>query len=140
MEYQTVVEIAAPPARVFDVLADVTNWSRWTASVSSSTVLTGVPLDIGSQVKVHQPRMPANTWTITAWEPGSRFTWATARGGYRMVADHLVEATPEGSRLTLSLTTSGPTASIVDRFAGSMARRYVDTEAAGLKSASEQAG
>jgi uncharacterized protein YndB with AHSA1/START domain len=138
MRFDHVVEIAAPPARVFEVLADVTTWSSWTASVSSSTVLTGEPLGVGSRVKVHQPRMPANTWTISEWVPGSRFTWQTSRGGFRMVAEHVIEATPGGSRVTLSLTTGGPMAAVVDLLAGSTARRYVETEAAGLKSASER--
>ena len=137
MEFETVVDIAAPADRVWDVLADVTTWSSWTDSVSSSTVLSGDPLGNGSRVKVHQPRMPANTWTITGWEPGRRFTWEITRPGLHVVADHVIEAVPAGSRVTLSLESSGALAPVVDIFTGSMSRRYVQMEASGLKSASE---
>lgn len=88
-------------------------------------------------MKVRQPRLPANTWTITVWEPGRRFTWETARGGVRMVADHVIESVPGGSRVTLALASSGPLARLMDLFTGSTARRYVEMEARGLKTASE---
>lgn len=137
MQFETVADIAAPPERVWAVLADLTSWSSWAATVTESTLLTGAPVGIGSRVKLRQPRLPANTWVVTCWEPGQRFTWETARGGLRTVADHVLEAAPGGSRVTLSVTTSGPLAPVADLFMGSMARRYVQTEAAGLTSASE---
>jgi uncharacterized membrane protein len=137
VEFETAVDIAAPASRVWDVLADVTAWPSWTASVTSATVLTPEPVAVGSRVKVRQPKMSANTWTITNFEPGTRFTWETGRGGMRIVGDHVIESRPGGSRVTLTLTTSGALAPVIDRLMGSMVRRYVGMEAAGLKSASE---
>jgi uncharacterized membrane protein len=137
VEFETTVDVAAPAERVWEVLADVTTWSRWTDSVSRSTVLTGEPIGIGSRVKVHQPRLAANTWTVTAWEPARRFTWESRRAGLHIVADHRIEDVQSGSRVTLSVKSNGALAPVVDLFMGSMTRRYVQMEAAGLKSASE---
>ncbi len=139
MEFETVDEVAASPERVWEILAEVTTWSRWTDSVTASTVLTDGPLGSGSRVEVRQPRLPANTWRITTWDPGRRFTWETSRGGVRTVADHVIEPAPGGSTVTLSIHTTGALSFVTDLVMGSTIRRYVAMEAAGLKSASEAA-
>jgi uncharacterized membrane protein len=138
VEYETVVDIAASPDRVWEVLADVTGWSRWTDSVTESTVLDDGPLAVGSRVKVRQPRMAANTWRITDWEPGRRFTWEASSGGVHTVADHVIDSEAGSSRVTLSLRTNGLLAPVVDLLMGSRIRRYVGMEAAGLKIESER--
>ena len=134
MDIERVIDIAATAEQVWAALADVERWPEWTASVTSVERLDQTPFGVGSRVRVHQPRLPAATWTVTALEPGRSFEWRSAVPGLLSVAGHRVEATGErASRVTLSVTWSGPLAPVVRLLWGNLSRRYVEMEAQGLK-------
>ena len=137
MEFTTSVDIDAPPERVWAVLADVRRWPEWTASMSRVELLEGGPLAVGSTVRVKQPRLRAEVWRVTEFEPGRSFVWVARGGGVTTEAAHRVEPASGGTRVTLGLRQRGPLAPLVRLVGGALVRRYMGLEAAGLKRESE---
>ncbi|MFC5063761.1 SRPBCC family protein [Actinomycetospora atypica] len=130
-------EVDAPPEVLWDVVVDVVSWPRWTASMTSVDLLDG-EVALGRRARVRQPRLPTQVWTVTELEPGRSFSWAVANAAVTTVGGHEVYARDHGtSRIVLTLDQSGPLAPVVGLLLGSLSRRYVELEAAGLKAAAE---
>ena len=135
---QRSIDIDAPAAVVWAVLADVERWPEWTASVSSVRRTRTGPLAVGEQVVVAQPRLPTLTYTVTTVEEGRRFSWAAGSGVARGLGDHvLTPRIARGCTATLRLTQQGPAARLVGALLSGLTRRYVRMEAEGLKARSE---
>lgn len=136
--FETEVDIAASPDTVWAVMVDVEQWPTWTASVTEVRRLDDGPFGTGSRVRIRQPGFPAATWQVTALVAGESFTWAAPGLGFRTTAEHRVVPTPDGgSRVTLVLSQEGLLAGLMDRLTGAKARRFVQTEADGLKARAE---
>lgn len=140
MQLETTVEIDAPRDTVWRTLADVDRWPEWTASVTSVERLTGPTWAPGTRVRIKQPRMPALVWEITELTPGESFTWRTASTGISTVGTHRLTMTA-GNRVavTLGIRHAGPLAPVIGLLISGTSRRYVQTEAAGLRQRCEQA-
>jgi hypothetical protein len=66
------------------------------------------PLAVGSRVEVSQPRIPTGTYTVTAVEPGSAFTWEQRQPGSTVSAHHECAPMPDGgTRVELRVVMSG---------------------------------
>jgi uncharacterized protein YndB with AHSA1/START domain len=52
--FRVAVDIAASPALVWSVMADVEHWPEWAASISKVVLLTPGTLRVGSRVRIHQ--------------------------------------------------------------------------------------
>ncbi len=138
MDQHTSIDVAAPPDRVWDVLVDVERWPEWTDSVSGIRLLDAGPLAVGSRVEISQPRIPTGTYTVTALEPGSAFTWEQRRPGSTVSAHHTCAPLPDGgTRVGLGVVMSGALGGIVGRLYRRLTERYLATEAAGLKARAE---
>jgi len=138
MEARTSIDVAASPDRVWEVLVDVERWPEWTASVSSVRPLDPGPLAVGSRVEISQPRIPTGTYTVTALEPGSAFTWEQRQSGSTVSAHHACVRLPDGgTRVELRVVMSGPVGGVVGRLYRKLTERYLTTEAAGLKARAE---
>ena len=134
MDIERSIEIVAPRATVWGVMADVERWPEWTASVTSVELLDQAPFGVGSRVRIRQPRLPVAVWTVTALEVERFFIWQAVVPGLKTVAGHRVDATrSDGARVTLALSWSGPLAPLIRLLYGRLSRRYVETEAQGLK-------
>ena len=108
VEQQTSIDIAAPPERVWEVLADVERWPEWTESVTSARQLDPGPLSVGSRVEVVQPRIPKGTYTVTVVEPGKSFTWEQRQPGSVVTAVHSSTPLPDGgTRVELKVVMTG---------------------------------
>ncbi len=92
---------------------------------------------VDSQTRLQQPRLPTAVWTVTELADGSLYTWESSSPGVIVTAAHVVELHPDGSRLTLALTVSGPLCGIGWLLTRSLTKRSVDTEAASIKTAAE---
>ena len=136
-EFQTTIEIAAPPARVFQVMSDVGRWHEWTPSITSIERAGGEAFTVGTKAVVRQPKFPPALWTVSAIEPGKSFTWVSTAPGMRVVGRHAVEGTATGSRATLTLTYYGILGGIFARLTKGITERYIGFEARGLKARSE---
>lgn len=138
MLFTTTVAIDAPPARVWAVMQDVERWHEWTASITSITRLDPGPLDVGTRVRIRQPRLPAAVWRMTAMAPERGFAWVSRAPGVHVTAHHDIEAVGEGSRVTLTLTYAGLLGPLIGRMTRTLTTRYIGLEAAGLKARAER--
>jgi carbon monoxide dehydrogenase subunit G len=138
MRVDVTVDISAPPEVVWAVLSDVESWPAWTASISSVRPSSPDSLQVGSRVRIKQPRLPATVWTVSDFVERERFTWTATSPGVKTRASHRVVRTAEGSRATLSIDQAGILGRLVGRLYGGLTRRYVEMEAAGLKQRSEE--
>lgn len=128
------VGVDAPVDDAWVVLADVERWPEWTESMSDVELVAGRPLEVGTRVRIKQPRLPAVVWEVTNLKPGRAFSWEATSPGMTTVADHrLASDGPDHSTLTLCLQRSGPLARILDVVFGRITRRYVEMEAQGFK-------
>jgi uncharacterized membrane protein len=139
MNFTTSVEIDADPERVWNTLIDVERWPDWTASMRSVKRLDTGPFGPDSRVRIEQPRMPPVVWQVTQYEPGTSFTWVSARGGVRTEAYHRLVRGPEGLSVELGLAQTGALAWLIAALYGGLTRRYVGMEARGLKQVCEPA-
>ena len=139
MEYRVTATAGAPPAQVYRLFIDVERWPELTQSMRSVRRLDGGPIRVGSEAKVSQPRLPSARWRVTELEPDRRFTWETTAGGVTTVGDHRVEPDGPGSKITITLRTHGPLAGVIDLLMGRLARRHVDMELEGFRSAADTA-
>jgi uncharacterized membrane protein len=134
MRVETTLDIDAPAERVWEVMADVERWPEWTASVERAERLDDGPLRLGSRARLKQPRFPPVVWEVTELEPGRSFAWTAKNVGLTSVGRHRVVARGEGgATVTLTLEQEGPMAPLLALLTGKRTRRYVDTEAQGLK-------
>jgi len=129
--------IAAPPERVWAVLVDVERWPERIPTVDTVERLDAGPLAVGSRVRLQQPRLGTAVWTVTELAEGSSYIWESRSPGVTVVASHVVEPHPDGSRLTLAVAVSGVLSGIGWLMSRSLTKRYVETEAASIKLVAE---
>lgn len=128
-----VIDIAASPARVWEVMFDVEQWPTWTSSVRSIKRLDPGPLIVGSRVRIQQPKFPPALWKITEIVPGSHFSWRSGPPGMWILATHTIIPTPTGCRVTLVLHYHGLLGNLLAGMTRTITRQYLELEANGLK-------
>ena len=101
--------IAAPPAAVFAVLADVARTPQWYSAIEEVHPLPGPPSGLGAAYTVTRA-LPGgravNEVAITAFEPAKRFTMASRSGPTPFIYAYTLQKLPSGARLTLDGTIS----------------------------------
>lgn len=133
------VQIDAPAAVVWEVFSDVEHWPEWTASVTRLVGLDGPDLAVGKRFEIKQPRMPKLVWEVAELIPGTSWTWVQRSPGGLTVARHdVIEESDRSTQVRQQLDQRGPAGALVGLLMRGMTRRYLDLEAAGLKTRSEQ--
>jgi hypothetical protein len=127
------VEVPAPPPLVWSVMADVERWPEWTPSISLVKRFSSGPLQVGSRVRIHQPKLPPASWQVMELNPGASFTWVSLAPGVRVTARHTTEASASGSRVTLSVHYGGCLGALLALWTRALNERYLALEANGLK-------
>jgi uncharacterized membrane protein len=136
--YESTTSVLAPPHRVWEVWRDVEKWHEWTASISSIELLDGATaLEVGVRVRIRQPRLPEAVWTVTELTEGHHFTWTSSATGVTTEATHEVRAERTGAVAIAGIAQRGPLSGVVRLVMGRLVRRYLDLEAAGLRTRSE---
>ncbi len=139
MRYEETITAGAAQARVWEALAAVTTWPRWTESMQEVQPLDGGDLTLGHRFRIKQPGMPPLVWRVSAVQAGESFTWETRSPGVRTSGFHRLAANPDGTtRITLVVDQTGPLAGLLNLLMGARTRRFLALEAAGLKAASEE--
>lgn len=134
--FSKTISIAASPADVWKVLADVERWPQWTKSVKSVQRLDQKPMAVGSQTRIEQPKLRPATWTVTVWEPEKSFTWVS-KSGVTVTGVHEIIPTPRGCDVNLTIHFGGLLGGVIGFFAGSLTTEYMAMEANGLKRQAE---
>ncbi|GHH34613.1 SRPBCC family protein [Lentzea cavernae] len=129
--------IEARPDQVWAVVADVERWPERIPTVDSVQRLDPGPLAVGSRTRLKQPKLSEAVWTVTELTEGVSYTWESKAPGVTVVATHVVEPHPSGTKLTLSLTVRGPLAGLGWLLTRKMTEQYVATEAASIKKVAE---
>jgi uncharacterized Tic20 family protein len=132
-EFSIAVEIAAPPERVWAVLADLERWPEWTASVTSVELLEPGPLVVGTRARVSQPKLKPAIWEVTAAKAGRGFTWVTRHPGLLVTGLHQLEPIEKGTLATLAVRFSGLLGPLVGWLTRTLNHRYLAFEADGLR-------
>ncbi len=114
-------------------MSDVESWPQWTASTSRVKWLSPLPMQLGSRVRIHRPKLPTAVWRVVEITPEVGFTWVSAAPGLRVTARHAVEPINTDTRVTLSVQYDGFLRSLLARFVGKLNDRYLAMEANGLK-------
>jgi uncharacterized membrane protein len=136
---ENTVAIDEPAAAVWDVFTDVERWAEWTASIDHITALDGPGLAAGKRFEIKQPRLPKVVWEVTEVQPGASWTWRQHSPGATTLASHYVTALDaDHTRVDQRIDQRGPLGVVVGVLTGRLTRRYLDLEAKGLKSRSEQ--
>jgi hypothetical protein len=138
VEQRTSIEVAAPPGRVWEVLADVERWPEWTDSVTSVERLDPGPLQIGSKTRIRQPRLPVAVWEVTEVVEGSHFVWVAKGPGVTTVGGHYVENDGTGARAISRVDQQGPGGWLIGVLTKGLTNRYLAMESAGLKARAEK--
>ena len=139
MDIEVRVDIAADRAAVWQSLAAVEDWPRWSKSVTTVKRLEPGPLVLGASARIKQPGIPAMVWKVTELAEQESFTWEARAVGVVTTADHVLEDRDGGVTLVLTVRQRGFLAGLVGRLFAERNRRYVEMEAAGHEACSEQA-
>jgi uncharacterized membrane protein len=131
------IDITAPAERVWEVIVDVESWPQWSPTITSVRRLDAGQLRAGSRTRIKQPGLPQLVWQVTDLQEGAGFTWVARSPGLLATAAHQVSPVPGGSRLTLTMTWSGPLAAVVAALYGKRTRQSITQEASGAKARSE---
>ncbi len=132
-EFKIVVDINAPPDRVFEVMSDVERWPEWNSAVTSVRIMEDGPFAVGSKAHVRQPKLLPAVWQVTEIDAPRSFVWTTRSPGVKLEAGHWVEADGAGSRVTLALRFSGLLGPLASRIYRGLSQRSIATEAEGLR-------
>lgn len=138
MQVEIAIDIDAPPDRVWAVMSDVERWPEWTESMAKVERLEPGPLTLGSTARVKQPRLAAATWRVTAFDLGKGFVWESRTMGSHVIGGHRIEPRGDGSRAVLTIRMTGGLTPLFAPLTSRFVRRYMEMEAAGLKTRSEE--
>ena len=139
MKYEHSIDIDASPTVVWAALSDVPAWPTWTASMRRAEWVGESGLAVGHAARMEQPKLRPATWTITAVDVGRSFTWETKSPGFAIAATHTISPRDSGgATVVLSTNVSGLLGPIVGALTAKIGRRYVTTEAEGLKQRCEE--
>jgi uncharacterized membrane protein len=133
------VEIEASTDEVWALTVDVERWPDVTPTMTSVERLGDEPFGVGSQARIKQPRQRPAVWTVTRFEPGRHFAWATTTLGMRLEGGHHLEGDDRRTVNTLTLEVTGPLASTLGRLLVGQFRKAIATENQGFKRTAEAA-
>lgn len=140
MHYERSLPVAAPPARVWEVLTDIERWPERITTYEEVRLLDEGDLRVGSRAHVKQKGLKAGEWQVSEMVEDRTFTWDSRQPGVHIVGRHSVSTDDEGTtHLTLVLEQSGWLSGLVTMALGRLVREYVDLEAEALKAAAEAA-
>lgn len=132
-EFSETIDIAASAERIWEVMADVTRWPEWTASITSVTLDANQWFREGTRARIRQPGLPPATWVITELDPRRGFTWVSRSPGVKATARHAIEPSGAGCTVTLSVRYEGALGPLVAWLFRGKTEQYLLLEAHGLK-------
>ncbi|WP_232676285.1 SRPBCC family protein [Nocardioides sp. R-C-SC26] len=105
-EHTETATTTASPDRVWQIWNDVATWPDWDPSVADAR-LDG-PFEAGTTGTMTLAGPIEVPLALDVVEPGRRYLDRLTMGELVIAIDHVVEATPDGSVITVSTVISGP--------------------------------
>jgi Polyketide cyclase / dehydrase and lipid transport len=131
--------IRCKPDQIFRILTDVSHWNTWTKSIIDIVIVKGARLEIGSKIKVRQPKLSPAIWTVTEISKNKCIVWEKKSFGLNMTANHLIEESPDISTVKLQVIYSGFLAPVIHKMTSRLTETYLTMEITGLKEKCENA-
>ena len=100
------VAVSARPEVVWEVLADVEGWPRWTPTIRTVRALDASKLGLGQRFALRQPFQRERIWYVTTFKDGRSFIWETD-GPHGFEAGHIVDGSGESCYVTAWLRPKG---------------------------------
>ncbi|OYT71579.1 MAG: polyketide cyclase [Chloracidobacterium sp. CP2_5A] len=133
-EFTAVIDIAAPPARVWQVWTDLARWPEWMPTAERVERLDIAPLGVGSRIKIQRAGAQRAEWRIIC----RRFTTSSKSNGLAVTADHVVTTQAGGARAQVTPRVEGWLGWLLGRFLKDFTEAMLAGEAAGLRAQSER--
>lgn len=115
MQFQTSIEIAAEPERVWQILTDLPKWTEWNKTVEK---VVGIAQP-GQKVTVYTKLSPGRAFPVkvTEFTAPSRMVWTGGMplGLFTGQRTYRLDATPTGTRFSMSETFSGLMAPLITK-------------------------
>ena len=126
------ITIRRSPEDVFAFVADGTTATQWRPGVTDIRLASGSGLGARYEQGVKGPggRRIAADYEITAWDPPRRLAFAAVAGPVRPTGEYVLEANPEGTRLTFRLDAT--VGGLKGLFMGRAVQGSMDAEMAAL--------
>ena len=137
MRHEVSIRVDATPERAWAVMKDVERWPEWTPSMSKVELLQPGEVQVGSKVKITQPKFPAAVWTVSEVEPNRYLEWRSTTPILASVGEHRLEPEGDGVRLTLAIEQSGLLTPVLKLFYKKTILEYLDLESKGFKRRAE---
>jgi uncharacterized protein YndB with AHSA1/START domain len=101
------VQIARPPAEVFDFVADARNRPLWDESVDSEELTSPEPIGVGSTVRTQLRSMGRDyvlTWEIVEHEPPTRMRIESTSGPFPTTLAYQLSESDGGTAVSFAVT------------------------------------
>ena len=138
MEYEASATIAAPPAKVWEVLTDVAKWPEWDPFCEK---IEG-ELALGNKIKAFTKLSPGRAFPVkvTDLSAPQRMEWSGGMplGLFKGVRTFTLEASGSGTQFTMREEFSGPMLFLIGKSIPDMSEAFASF-AQGLKQRSESA-
>ena len=119
-------------------MKDVERWPEWTSSMSKVELLQPGEVQVGSKVKITQPKFPSAVWTVTKVEPNRYLEWrSTAPIILTSTGEHRIDPEGNGCRLTLAIEQTGLLVPVLKLFYRKTILEYLGMESKGFKARAE---
>ena len=127
------VVIISQPASIFKILKDVEHWHVWTNSIIGISLLADNTFKKGAKIKLLQPKLKPAVWTISEIVENKSLQWEKKSFGLKVIANHLIEKSNEGSIVKLQVIFQGFWARLIYKLSFPLTNKYLEMEIRGLK-------
>ncbi|MEO1063132.1 MAG: SRPBCC family protein [Actinomycetota bacterium] len=129
------ITVDGTPELLWALTTDVEALPSITPTMSEVERLDEGPLAVGSRVRIEQPGMRSNVWTVRRLDEPHLLEWDTKVGTVVITARHLITATDGGATNRLEVELSGFGSGLVGRLLGGRLNEGLAQENAGFAAA-----
>lgn len=104
MRISVETEIAAPRETVYDIVTSIARWPQIMSAIEGVEIVTPGPVRAGTRFRETRRmfgREATEEMTVAELDPPGRFVLTAENHGTRYRADHILEAVPRGTKLTM---------------------------------------
>ncbi|WP_188932419.1 SRPBCC family protein [Puia dinghuensis] len=130
--------VHASARHIFNILLRLERWNLWTQSVTGISTLNNASVEVGTKLRVLQPKLSPAIWIITKIDQDKILIWEKRSLGLKMISEHLIHSDANETKVTIRMNYEGPLAGLIYQLTRSLTNRYMTMEINGLKKESEK--